>query len=488
MPQNDDPVLDLHEIQGDVLVGLQKNFENFIFFKIVDVPAFKAAMRRHVIGQITTTLQAHERELANHRRKRLGDKIEHWLGLNVSFTKDGLTTLLGSGRARLGASFEDGAEAASVALNDPSPSTWVFRPDRIDGVFFVTGPDETFVTHHSKTLLDHLSHSVEVVYQQMGNVRPGAAKRHEHFGFLDGVSQPGIRGLTERSNPELEPNQGLLGQDLIWPGEFVFGYPGQHPNDPIEQGPPPAAPEVSWIKNGSLMVFRRLEQKVPEFNTFIREQAEALGMDSELLASRMVGRWRSGAPLLLAPLQDNIALGKDPALNNHFEYSRDPLQRACPYAAHIRKTNPRDDPNRNKAEVQRHRIIRAGIPFGPEVRPDEATATARSVSRGLMFVCYQTSIHQQFEFIQSKGANNVEFVGHKTRPPGRGRGAVTPGFDPIIGQADARLPRSMDEPVANYPAGNTSSTLNMPHPWVVLTAAAYFFVPSITALREELMT
>ncbi len=59
MPQNDDPVLDLHEIQGDVLIGLQKNFQNFIFFRILDVPAFKAAMRGKVISQITTTLQAH---------------------------------------------------------------------------------------------------------------------------------------------------------------------------------------------------------------------------------------------------------------------------------------------------------------------------------------------------------------------------------------------------------------------------------------------
>jgi Dyp-type peroxidase family len=231
------------------------------------------------------------------------------------------------------------------------------------------------------------------------------------------------------------------------------------------------------------MVFRRLEQQVPEFNTFIRQQAEALGMDSGLLASRMVGRWRSGAPLSLAPLQDNIPLGKDPALNNDFEYSSDPGQRACPYAAHIRKTNPRDDPNQNKAEVQTHR---AGIPFGPEVGQDEATVTKRP--RGLMFVCYQTNIHQQFEFIQSKWANNIEFVDHKTRPSGRGRGAVTPGFDPIIGQADVQAPRSMDEPVSNYPAGNTPSTLVMPNPWVVLTAAAYFFVPSITALREVLMT
>ncbi len=76
MPQNDDPKLDLHEIQGDVLIGLQKNFENFIFFKIVKVPDFKAAMRLHVIGQsqITTTKQVLDRDHQNQERKRLGGK------------------------------------------------------------------------------------------------------------------------------------------------------------------------------------------------------------------------------------------------------------------------------------------------------------------------------------------------------------------------------------------------------------------------------
>src|SRR6266852_8358140 len=499
MPQNDDPVLDLHEIQGDVLIGLQKNFQNFIFFRILDVPAFKAAMRGKVISQITTTLQAHERDLINQQRKKLGEKvIEPWLGLNVSFTKVGLTALLGDGRPQIIVQkngqnddrFELGAADGTVidALNDPSPTTWksTFTSDTIDGVFFVTGPDEKFVKDATRDLRTDLGGSVTAIHTEMGRVRPEAQRGHEHFGFLDGVSQPGIRGLTKRSNPKLEPNQGLPGQDLIWPGEFVFGYPGQHPTNPVERGPVPAAPNVPWLSNGSLMVFRRLVQLVPEFNTFVRGQADTLGMLPEQLASRMVGRWRSGAPLLLAPLQDNIALGKDPALNNDFEYASDPTQLACPYAAHIRMTNPRDDPSQNKAGVQTHRIIRAGIPFGPEVGQDEATVTVRP--RGLMFVCYQTSIEQQFEFIQSTWANNIDFVGGKTRPPGRGRGAVTPHFDPIIGQASAGEPRSMDEPVSNYPAGDTTSTLVMPNPWVVLTAAAYFFVPSITALREVLMT
>jgi Dyp-type peroxidase family len=235
-----------------------------------------------------------------------------------------------------------------------------------------------------------------------------------------------------------------------------------------------------WMRNGSYMVFRRLEQRVPEFRRFVAEQAAWLGMNPQLLAARMVGRWKSGAPLERAPLRDNPGMGSDDKRNNDFDFAEDRFQRKCPYAAHIRKVNPRDDTG-SKAEVQRHRIIRAGIPFGPEVKPSE---TITRHSRGLMFVCYQTSIERQFEYIQKNYANNPHFVSGKERPGGGG--VVTPGFDPIIGQAPGSGPREMDEPYPNYPAGNPRTTLAMPHQFVVLTAAAYFFMPSITALRTVL--
>ena len=63
---------------------------------------------------------------------------------------------------------------------------------------------------------------------------------------------------------------------------------------------------------------------------------------------------------------------------------------------------------------------------------------------------------------------------------------VTPGYDPISGQAPDGGPRAMDEPAPNYPTGNRRTTLDMPEQFVVLTAAGYFFVPSVTALRTVL--
>lgn len=365
-------------------------------------------------------------------------------------------------------------------MNDPPRAAWLrgFTSERIDGVFLVTGRTLSSVTALADELLRVLAGSIKVVYSEMGHVRPGRERGHEHFGFLDNISQPGIRGLTVPSDPLRRPNEGLPGQDLIWPGEFVFGYPGQDPNDPVKAGPPPAM-AAPWMKNGSFMAFRRLEQKVPEFRRFVAERAARLGMDRELLAARMVGRWRSGAPLELAPLRDDPRIGADDNRNNDFAFGDDPFQRKCPYAGHIRKAYPRDDTG-NEAEIQRHRIIRRGIPFGPEVEPGE---TVTRKSRGLLFVCYQTSIERQFEWIQRRFADTPNFAPGKQRPTG---GPVTPGWDPIIGQAPGGGARTMDEPYPNYPAGSRRTTLDMPHQFIELTAAAYFFMPSITALRTVL--
>ena len=193
--------------------------------------------------------------------------------------------------------------------------------------------------------------------------------------FSTEFQNPGVRGFTPASDRWRRPNEGLPGQDLVWPGEFVFGYPGQHPKDPVKPGKPPemAAP---WMKNGSFMVFRRLEQKVPEFRKFVAEQAARLGMDRELLAARMVGRWKSGAPMELAPLRDNSALGADDSRNNDFSYADDPAQRRCPYAAHIRKVYPRDDAG-SLAEAQRIALSEPGSRSGPRsspAKPRQSTA------------------------------------------------------------------------------------------------------------------
>jgi deferrochelatase/peroxidase EfeB len=111
---------------------------------------------------------------------------------------------------------------------------------QIDGLFLIARPNRHLVEYHHNDLLRLLGASVKVVYAETGTTRPGGYRGFEHFGFRDGISQPGIRGLTPRLNPVKRPDQGLPGQGLVWPGEFVFGYPGQDPADPVKAGPPSA--------------------------------------------------------------------------------------------------------------------------------------------------------------------------------------------------------------------------------------------------------
>jgi Dyp-type peroxidase family len=463
------PSLDLDEIQGDILIGLQKFFERFVFFEIKDVKAFKSAFRDHVISRITTTRVVHKREFELNKLKSEGKReLLPLVGFNVAFTKDGLNKLTPNVDLKDG-SFNAGAKSQAKTLNDPvdgegNPSSWLpqFFSASVDGVFLVTGGTEAAVEDETTNILKLLGASVSVSYSETGNVRPAAEKGHEHFGWLDGISQPGIDGLSTA----------FPGQRLLDPGFFVFGY-GATTN-----------PAVPWMKNGSFMVFRRLKQLVPEFEQITFGQAETLGMDPVLLSARLVGRWKSGAPLALTPSQDDTTIGPDPQHNNNFDFSDDQQERRCPFGAHIRKTNPRGDFLPEDTKVNPRRIIRAGIPFGPELSAHELADNKTEIDRGLMFVCYQTSVANQFEFLQSSWANNPGFIFGKTHPDGS---PVKVGFDPIIGQNNATgRARTMDEAISNYPTGNVRSTLNLPQDFIIPTAAGYFFVPSINALKNDL--
>ncbi len=480
--------LELEQIQGDILIGLQKFFECFLFFEIKNAGAFKTIVRQKIIHRITTTQVVRLREFELREIKTQGKKEKTpAVGLNIGFTGAGLKKLvpvddLGDSSFNAGAKARaadpnivqpGGAPAPTLPINDPvdgqgNLTTWIqpFQTGAIDGVFLITGGTADAVAKETEKVLGILGNSIGVTFQETGNARPGAERGHEHFGWLDGVSQPGIHDL---STP-------FPGQDLLGAGLFVFGYPG---------GP---APKLPWMKTGSFMVFRRLKQLVPEFDRFLLDQAAVLKMDPVLLGARVVGRWKSGAPLELTPSQDDTTLGIDPQQNNDFDFADDQAQRRCPFAAHIRKTNPRSDIVKDTLDPRR--IIRAGIPFGPEVSADERTAEQTQQDRGLMFVCYQTSITQQFEFVQGTWANNADFVSSvfpKHRPSDGS--VITVGIDPVIGQATPpAVARATDEPIPNYPTGGVVSTLNLAQAFVVPTGGGYFFMPSISAIQDVLTT
>lgn len=136
----------------------------------------------------------------------------------------------------------------------------------------------------------------------------------------------------------------------------------------------------------------------------------------------------------------------------------------CPRGAHIRKTNPRQPPE-NKDSL--HRIIRRGIPYGPEfsIKPGDP--------RGLLFVCYQSKLDQGFQFIQDKWVNNPGF-------PPVGPGA---GLDPIIGQNKNAAIVPMTIKTTN--PGTTGFGFSGINQFVTPRGGEYFFVPPMSALRDN---
>lgn len=473
--------IDVDDVQGDVLVGLQKNSQTFMFFQINDVATFKTVLRADIARRLTMTRLVVAREFQVRDAKFRSGPVAAGkpaplplVGVNVGFTSAGIKKLVPD--ANLGdASFAAGASTQAKGLGDPvdgngNLTTWLapYTSGAIDGVLSVTGGDDDAVANEVTVIHGLLDPVVTFGPIEQGAVRPGEFRGHEHFGFSDGISQPAPSALGLIPFP---------GQQEVAAGFFVFGY---------DQSP---ATATRWMKNGSFMVFRRLKQLVPEFAAALQSAAGSLGTDADLLGARMMGRWKSGAPATLTPLQDDPAFGADATKNNDFDFSGDQVQRKCPYGAHIRKMNPRVDLTGKQADISPRRILRAGIPFGPELTDAESTSGSTTSERGLLFVCYQTSIANQFEFLQASWANNTGFVPGKTRPD-ETKAAVTVGFDPIIGQNGAGPARTRftDEAVPNFPVGNTRTTFDQATDVVVPEGGVYLFVPSLTAIVTVLST
>jgi Dyp-type peroxidase family len=477
-----EPVLELDEIQGNILPGFLKDYQVVVCFRIEDVErarAFLHDLAPHV-ASAAEVLQFN-RLFSASRRRRGHEAAVRATWTNVALSFDALRRL--AGEADFGdTAFREGMAARAELLGDPDPGQWVVGSpaETVDGVVIVASDDDDDLADELERI-DSLAQGVRVVWRAEGRTLPEPWTGREHYGFRDGISQPALRGLlsadpddvlTPRRNPD-DPNEADPGTRLVWPGEFVFGYPTQDAADPLQPGPPAQA-GPDWARNGSYVVFRRYRQDPARFQAFVEATAAQAGLAPELLAGKLVGRWRSGAPLSRAPDVDDPALGADGCANNNFAFARarapiaaagpgtcsddvfppapaDPEGVRCPQAAHIRKSYPRDE-----AESQTHRLLRRGIPFGSPDDPE----------RGLLFFCYQTSIERQFEFVVRNWIDNPDF-----RRPGE-------GLDPIVGSAGAGAAFALPG------ESGAAAPLPLPLDWTTMTGGAYFFAPSISALSR----
>ncbi|KAG8918015.1 hypothetical protein FRC00_012965, partial [Tulasnella sp. 408] len=314
--------------------------------------------------------------------------------------------------------------------------------------------------------------SINVEIIEHGKVRPGKEEGHEHFGYLDGISQPALKGLVKPHAGQLECEPGVIIMGLKGDDGLV-GIPHKRPD---------------WAVGGSIMAFRKLHQRVPEFDKFLDENPiKKHGLTHEegvaLRGARMVGRWKSGVPIDLSPEKDDHDF-LDPEVINNFRYHLpEPGQARCPFSAHIRKTSPREhidkplNPLKLEPILPHARIMRSGIPYGPEVSVAERQAQKTLEDRGLLFVSYQSVLgFFGFNFIQKIWANNIIF------PPPEDNSfeaGVPAGFDPIIGNAkgEARTRES-----TGTDATFMKEKLVMREDFVVAEGGEYFFIPPLKAI------
>jgi len=269
------------------------------------------------------------------------------------------------------------------------------------------------------------------------------------LGYKDSIGQPAIEGCGVDSLP----GQGRP----IKAGEFILGYPG-------EAGVPLPMPRPDALgRNGTYAGLRKYQSRVATFNRFLREHAET-EPERELLAAKLVGRWRSGAPLTLAPVDDDPALGADPHRNNDFTYAADPHGRQVPLGSHMRRMNPRDTTMAQLADVNVHRIIRRSTTYGAPYDPAATSERDDEVARGLYFIFLSAKAMATLEFLQQEWVNNGNFMN------------LGDERDPNIGLqeegATFTIPR---KPVRRRIHG--IETFN------VLRGGEYFFMPSLSALR-----
>jgi deferrochelatase/peroxidase EfeB len=378
--------------------------------------------------------------------------------INLALTYAGLHVLKPSTASlkSFPSEFREGAAARATAIGDDSesaPGRWLrgFDPVACHALIFLFAQSVPALEGASRRLRAFATRgdAASILSEHTGNSLPGDVA---HFGYRDGIAQPRIRG-----GPQVSPADG---SPTVPPGAFLLGHPSQHDGFFY----PSPKPEALGY-NGSFVAFRVLRQDCAAFEQFLQDSARRHGLDSELIAAKLCGRWRNGVPLSLSPDSPTPPQPFDKADQNRFGYRDDSDGLRCPVGAHIRRNNPRDATIRGGVGSGFQRpIIRRGLPYGPlydPAQPDDG------IERGLLglFIC--ASLKDQFEFLMREWVNQDDFaVGIRgTRDPFLGSHPTSGGCFSI--------------PMPN----GRSIELKGFSRFVTTRGSAYGFLPSVTAIR-----
>lgn len=352
-------------------------------------------------------------------------------------------------------SFQKGMKDSAINrnLSDPSVADWQLEYQRqLHAMIIIAHSDSGALMQRVEQIEGALA-GIALVYNEMGDavfrVNDPNNEPIEHFGYLDGRSQPiffqddWIKNERSTANWDPQAKPGLiLTQDLR-----------------------AASPESA----GSYFVFRKLEQNVQGFKKREQALAKALGLVGdarELAGAMVVGRFENGTPVITHDVADPEVAPPE----NDFNALMDPDGNKCPFAAHIRKVNPRGVNARAEdlAGEKSHRIARRGITFGDTTPPGDDLDRLPTDGVGLLFQCCNGVLGTQFELMQQCWANDPNFPKSDI------------GIDPVIGQHQGQTTVQKWPNPYDSPNWLTFSFQD----FVTMKGGEYFFVPSISFLKN----
>ena len=481
----------LNNLQGHILASHGREHSVHIFLRFL--PHREEAAKEWIAKlarESITSAQKQLDEAKEHKKHNASDKVFCTFFLSARGYK-----ALGIPNLPEDKAFRDGMSARRVLagsdfpLNDPPLGEWDKKyQSKIHAMLLLAAKDQNALQDAKQSCMKGVEEFASVCATEDGRVRKNADKKSiEHFGYVDGVSQPRffengcVKNNMEKSRPDRwDPRAG--------PNLVLVKDPN---GDPLKTGFP---------AYGSYLVFRKLEQDVDGFNRALADLACSLNLENheqQRAEALVMGRFRNGTPLVLRDTP-----GKAAPVPNDFTFISDPQGLKCPFHAHIRKMNPRGESDRVvqsalAATLKRlsvagqeeydsvqsalgaeytersHRIARRSVLYGIHKKEGEEDPRLTPTPEvGVLFMCYQKDIRRQFEFLQANWSNNKNAPAQGTAPDALiGR---LSGDQEAIAQPWPRRWNGLRKEHRNFSFGS----------FVTLTGGEYFFAPSISFLRN----